>query len=213
MGLREILLAGVISFNSAMALAQEAPTEKPTRGSLALKYGTCWQDGIWFKESRASIGIERYFFELGVREEMWEREQQDNLSVASINLKGKRTFLTYQVNFMFGYAIYELNRPAFEMGLYGHVMSTIQVDKNLIEVEGENIPGDPHFKFTLGAGLRMEISHPLSYWTNWPFVRNLKLGLALFGDYLRYKDENITEPESGTFVGSYGLVRIAGRVR
>lgn len=224
MGLRELVLAAVITALPVPSYAEESASAKPqlelpapeikkeTAIDLSLKYGRSRREDISFEERRASLGIDDFLIEVGFRKEIVEREENDTLSVAGLNMKGERQFRTYQVNFIFGYALYKWNKPSFKIRIDGQVMGGIQLDKNVIHVEGEGIPGDPKLDFPLGTGVRVELAHPIAYWTKIPFLRNVELGVGVFGEYLSEQVE-ITEPQSDMYWGGYGLVRIARKIK
>ncbi|MEK6901793.1 MAG: hypothetical protein AABX37_05595 [Nanoarchaeota archaeon] len=224
MGLRELVLAALITIVPAYSYATESTpalpqpelptpeTKKETAADLSLKYGRSRREDISFHDSRASLGIDDFLIEVGFRKEIVEREENDTLSVAGLHMKGERQFRTYQVNFIFGYALYRWNIPSFKVRIDSQVMGGIQLDKNVLSVEGENIPGDPKLDFLLGTGIRLEVAHPLAYWTKIPFLRNIELGAGIFGEYLSEQVE-ITEPQSDVYWGGYGLVRIARKIK
>ncbi len=224
MNLREIILAAVMAMSTPVAYAnpqttqtieqdgEQKPRRKRTELGLALKYGYSSHDSLAFEERRASLEIDRYLIEIGFRKEITERVEDDDLSIAGINMEGKRRFQTFQANITFGYIPIDFETPYLEIGVAGQVMGGIQLNKNVLRVSGESIPGDPDLDFLLGSGVRLEFSHPLAYWTKWPFLRNLEVGIGVFGEYLA-EQVDIMEPESGIYAGTYGLVKIGRKVK
>ena len=213
MNLRHVALVALAASIPHLSYGEEntAPAKKDTEVDLSLKYGLSRRDGISFEERRASLGIDDFLIEVGFRREIEERGENDTLSVAGLSMKGERQFRTYQVNFIFGYAPLKISMDYLELTSFGQVMGGIQMNKNVLNVKGENIPGDPQFEFPLGAGMRLEAAHPIAYWTTFPFLKNLELGAGFFGEYLVDQVE-ITEPQSDLYWGGYGLVRIGRKL-
>lgn len=229
MSLRRLVLAACCSLPSVSQAdspkteqsEQPKPEKPPPRGSaspafdqlsldLSGKYGYTWRKGFLFEEMGASIGLERILFGLQLRQESSPREKPDTLTIAGVEVEGTRSYRLFQVNFLFGYAFYHLQRSWLEAKVYADVLGGIQLDKSEFTAESSTIPGSPTLDFLLGAGARLEATYKLSHLTNLRFLRNLELGLGVAADYL---SERVVrkDPERGIYLGGYVVGRMGNR--
>ncbi len=207
MGLREIVLAGLVAALPVSAQAEESETATADHLSLGLKYG--YTSGIDkpFIRKEASLGINGYLVSIRFLKEEEEREEADVIEVAGLRLEGTRRHRTHQANISFGYGMYQFRRHYVNASLYGYVTGGIQLDTDYLQLPRERIPGSPEIDFLLGSGLLVEIVHPLAYWGQLPLLRNLEIGLGGTVEYLS-EQVDIKEPEEGVYLGGHVVVRI-----
>lgn len=202
MGLREIVLAGLLSVFSVSAHA-----EQRTRLGLGLKYGFSQGNDQSFNRKEASLGINGYLINLSFLKEEEEREEPDTVEVSGLRLEGTRRHRTHQANVGFGYEVTRWQTNPLQLALIGHVTGGIQLETSYLQLKGEKIPGNPNLDFLLGGGVILELVHPVAYWTRIPVLRHLELGIGATAEYLS-EQVDITKPQSGIYVGGHGLIRM-----
>ena len=228
MNLYTILLASIVKNYSAVPNVPPAPVEESVeeaeeaavpktpkeknleRLSLGLKYGRDWQNSTSYDDRRAALAIDEYLIEMQFRKEGGERisREEQEFTVSGLTIKGKQRSQLFQVNVIFGYALYQNRNSWMEFKVYGQVLGGLQLEKRLLILEGDDLPIDQDLNFLLGGGGRTELAHRISKWTSWPFLRSLELGVGATVDYLGEQGD-IKEPQSKVYYGGYLLARIA----
>ncbi len=126
-------------------------------GGLAVKRGYSWTDDKRFAAWAASLHLNGYLAEFRFRKQDTNiLREDDEIKIAGITLEGERRYKTYQTDFTFGFEIFETGVRWFNLAFLGQVSGGFQVVKNLIRIEGEDLPGDPAIDFFAAGGGRAE---------------------------------------------------------